>query len=1104
MSSASTAALHNSAQILIVKDAMSNLKFLVDTGACISVIPPREEDLDNVEDSNLTAANGSRIVTYGERLLTLDLGLQQPLRWVFTIAQVQQPILGADFLAHYNIAVNLANKTLKQHNHTVAAIHYQPSTDTTRISSNQNFIAKPYAALLQQYPELTSQTSTPTATHNITHHIPTTGPPTHAKPRKLGPAAYNAAKEEFQAMLEAGIVRPSSSAWASPLHMVPKKPNTFRPVGDYRGLNRCTKHDSYSLPPLQSFSHNLYGKRVFAKIDLRSAYHQIPIHPPDIEKTAITTPFGLFEYTRMNFGLSGASQTFQRFIDGVLRKLEVSQADGSTRRVGLFAYIDDILIASETEEEHLQDLEALFQRLKQYGLQVNEDKCEFGKPELTFLGHRINKDGIMPLPEKVEAISKMPRPTTYKALRRFTGMVNFYHRFIPNAAHALAPLHALHTGNHQKRKNALVKWNEDAEKAFVAAKQALVNATRLHYPKPNAETCIAVDASDIAVGGVLQNKIDGEWRPIAFFSRKLTPTERKYSTFGRELLAAYLSVRHFRHMVEGTPFHIKTDHKPIIGAMQRTADRDIPRETRHLNYISIYTTDIRHISGTDNTVADALSRGEEDQPEQNPDEDDHPFCFAILSDSETEKLQKEQNSDTDLQDILSGKTSTSITLQQVDGVYCHILQGIARPFIPNTMRKEFFQRVHDLSHPGVRTTQKQMSERYVWPNMSRDIRDWTTQCLACQRTKVTRHNRAPIQPIPTTGGKFAQVHLDLVGPLPINKGQRYIMTAVDRYTRWPEAIPIPDCTANTVADAFIAHWVSRYGVPESITTDRGAQFESHLWRQLTQLLGATKISTTAYHPQANGLVERFHRRLKSSLKAQPEPHHWVDRLPFTLLGIRTALKPDIGYSSAETLYGTNLRLPGDLLVKNTQPSTSDLTQYTDRLKETMRQVAPAQSRTHTNSNTYMDPRLETATHVFVRTDAVKTPLQPTYRGPYPVVEKRAKYFKVDINGKIDSISVDRLKAAHLDEQFLIIHQPRVTMVPTSFKDTNTHTVGPQSITPPNNATTPSPQKPTILKPQSANAHKSPKRARTRVRFSTTIEAKCTRSGRIVRRPLRFN
>lgn len=1115
LDSATIAAIDHSADLLVVTDSASGLKFLVDTGACISVLPPRAEDRKHEEtSSNLTAANGTRIKTFGERLLNINIGLPDTYTWIFLVADVQQPILGADFLAHNNIDVSLRHRTLTTGTSTLSATSPKHNTPITRIGSALIQLEKPYDELLQRYPDITKREFTHTPTHNIKHYINTTGPPTHARPRKLGPAAHQAAKEEFNKMLEEGIIRPSSSPWASPLHMVPKTASSWRPCGDYRALNRITRADSYSIPVLQSFSRDLHNCTTFSKVDLRSAYHQIPIHEADIEKTAICTPFGLYEFTKMNFGLSGASQTFQRFIDTVTRRLEVTCPDNTTRQVVCFAYVDDLLIASKSQEEHLQDLDALFQRLQHYGLRINPLKSEFGKAELTFLGHRVTREGITPLPEKVEAINKMVRPKTYTALRRFVGMVNFYHRFIPKAAEILAPLNALHAENRQKKKTAIIKWNPTAETAFSAAKQALAEATMLYYPKPGAETCITVDASNVAVGGVLQNRLNDDWKPIAFFSRKLTATERKYSTFGRELLAAYLSVRHFRHMIEGTKFHIKTDHKPLIGAMERTTERANPRETRQLNLISIYTTDIRHLSGVDNTVADALSRADEDQdfPTESSEEPSHPLCFTIFTDSETDKLLREQRIDPELQDILAGKISTSLNLHEVEGIHgIQTNSNMFRPFIPSSMRRDFFQRIHNLSHPGKRTTLRQMSERYVWPSMNRDIRTWTSECIPCQQTKVTRHNRAPINFIPTTGGKFAQVSIDIVGPLPYHKGYTYLLTIIDRFTRWPEAIPLPNITAETVADAFIAHWVARYGVPESITSDRGPQFESYLFQQLTHLLGATKIRTTAYHPQANGLVERFHRRLKQSLKAQPDPSRWVDSLPFTLLGVRSALKEDIGYSSAEMLYGTNLRLPGDLIVRQPQVRAHDPTQYTARLKHTMQQVAPAQSRQTTHTNSYIDPKLEAATHVFIRTDAVKRPLQPTYRGPYKVLEKRAKYFKVELEGRTDSISIDRLKAAHVDQEFLTVAQPRGILIrrppsdqqrsaaqtASSASRPNSKDKHSRAPTPPN---TPPPQTP----PQAPPARVSTRTNRYRkLKFSTTQTEIHLTSGRISRVPIRF-
>ena len=971
-----------------VYDRRLGQSFLIDTGADVSVYPASTQDRRTLTPSiTLSAANGTSIKTWGKRNITLEIKSKQVLNHEFYLADVTRPILGADFFVSNALVIDLKGKRLLSMDNISV-----PLKDTNSPISLAGLSVHPstaYSDLLQQFPDLViPQFNSSRNKHGVEHHIITNGPPVHARARRLNPEKLTAAKAEFFKMEQMGIIRRSKSAWASPLHVVPKSNGQLRPCGDYRHLNIVTKDDRYPLPHIHDFNSRLSGCNTFSKIDLIRGYHQIPMAESSIPKTAIITPFGLWEFVRMPFGLKNAAQAFQRLMDGILRDIPFA-----------FVYVDDILVASHSHKEHIEHLRELFQLLSTNGLVINKAKCVFGVSELDFLGHRVTAEGILPLPDRVASLRDSAPPTDRAGLQRFLGLLNYYHRFIPHVADFLAPLHSQASGKGQS-----IVWSDDCNTAFEKAKEALKHAVLLHHPLPNAPTSLTVDASNSAVGAQLEQKQGHNWVPLAFFSRKLSTTEKKYSAFDRELLAAYSAVKHFRHFLEGRAFTLFTDHKPLVSALISQTDRS-PRQTRHLSYIAEFTTDIQHITGQFNVVADAFSRFNIMTPTDS----------GICSITDFTKLAHDQVHSQEMESYR--KSTTGLTLENIpfgsSTVLCDTSTGATRPILPTSWTRQIFDQIHGLSHAGARPTQRAISQRFVWHGMKRDIRKWCKECHHCQSSKVHRHTRAPLVDRPLPTNRFSSLHVDLVGPLPISQGMTYLFTVIDRFTRWPEAIPLPDAHASTCAQALIHHWISRFGVPENITSDRGAQFTSALWTECNRCLGINVNRTTAYHPQANGMIERFHRQLKAALKARTTGTNWYSEIPIVLLGIRTSWREDSGCSPAELVYGSTLRLPGEFLSSTGTETSTPKSEFVQQLQNTMRSMKPPPPKFHGQQSTYVPSNLASTGYVYVRIDSHRHPLQRPYDGPYRIIDKRDKYFILDMKGRSEKISIDRLKTAHL-------------------------------------------------------------------------------------------
>jgi cleavage and polyadenylation specificity factor subunit 1 len=459
-------------------DSLSGLNFLVDTGAAVSVLP-HSASPTTAQGPTLAGADGKGITCWGKVYKSVCFNGKNFTDVPFVLAAVSKPILGADFFSKHHLLVDTAtNRVLSAETLLPIGGSIEPgsgsdsgSNKKSRLVAHLSMISPPVRNLLSEFPGVVGDgTTTPKPLHGVEHTIETKGRPLFAKSRRLDPDKLRIAEKEFRALEKMCIVRRSNSGWSSPLHMVPKPDGSFRPCGDYRRLNTVTEDDRYPLPSILDFSSNLAGCTVFSKVDLVKGYHQVPMAEADIPKTAICTPFGLFEYLFMPFGLKNAAQTFQRLMDRLFRHLPF-----------VFVYLDDILIASRNEREHMDHLRQVFAVLQENGLQINPAKCIFAAPSLSFLGHHVDSSGIKPLKRHVQALMDFPPPSDIKQLQRYLGLINFYRRFLPGIAGTLKPLTDLLRGNPKT-----LEWSDKAEAAFTSGKTALANCTKLVHPTPGS------------------------------------------------------------------------------------------------------------------------------------------------------------------------------------------------------------------------------------------------------------------------------------------------------------------------------------------------------------------------------------------------------------------------------------------------------------------------------------------------------------------------------------------------------------------------------------------------------------------------------------------
>lgn len=878
-------------------------------------------------------------------------------------------------------------------------------------------------------------------TSAATHRIETDGSQiVRRRPYRVSPPERKIIQEHVDDMLRRDIVRPSASAWSSPVVLVRKKDGSVRFCVDYRALNKITRKDVYPMPRIDDALDTLQGAEYFSSLDLRSGYWQIPMHEADKEKTAFATPDGLYEFNVMPFGLCNAPATFERMIDNVLRGLKWKTC---------LCYLDDIVIFSRTFEEHLLRLDEILTCLSKAGLQLNTKKCKFASKSIKVLGHVVSQDGIRPDPDKINAVLNFPRPQRQKELRSFLGLASYFRRFIRNFATIASPLHKLLTTD------APFVWSSDCETAFEELKQALTSGPVLCHFDGTAPTILHTDASGHGIGGVLlQRKANSLEQVVAYASRALTPAEKNYTITEQECLAIVWSVQKFRPYLYGRHFTVVTDHHALcwLSSLKNLSGR-LGRwilRLQEFDYTVVYKSGKKHMD------ADALSRCPLLPPEDigQPDVQTVTFSVApvdpvsVTTASELVPLQRSDGYCRTLIDLLNGSSHPRNSRMRrqltkfrlLDGVLCrynyHPTGDKWVPVVPRCLRNNVLMALHDdptAGHLAFHKTYDRVKSRFFWPGLANSVAKYVASCASCQhRKQPTSPSPGPLQPLQCPSTPFEVVGIDIYGPLPVTPvGHRYIVTAVDHLTRYAETAPLRTASASEVAEFFLTAIFLRHGPPRVLLSDRGRTFLSAVLAEVLRATETVHKTTSSYHPQTNGLTERFHRTLSDMISFYIRPDHtnWDTILPFVTFAYNTALQSTTGFSPFFLVYG---RPPPSVLDSSffsapVSPRAPLHEQFLTRLAHCrnlarMKTEACQAERKSRHDETHppvsFHPGDEVLLSTPLRTPGLCEKFLPRFIGPYTVLEKTSpvNYRVAPLHGATDRrcrgveiVHVSRLK-----------------------------------------------------------------------------------------------
>jgi hypothetical protein len=805
-------------------------------------------------------------------------------------------------------------------------------------------------------------------------------------------------EQEVEKMLENGVIEPveptsTQKGWNSPVLLVKKKNGANRFCIDFRKLNAATFKDNAPLPRITELVEGAAKASVFSKLDLASGYWQIPVEKGSRAYLAFESTRRQYQFKVMPFGISNAPAIFQRMINRLVEDIE-----------GVSAYIDDIVIYSVDMKSHVKVLRKVFERLKKYGLKVNQKKCELGMGSMEVFGFTVKSGTITPSRSRTKALEDLKIPTNAQELQSFLGMIGYYRRFIRNYADHEATL-----------RKSIKEWNwsKECEKAYRSLITEVCALPTLYPCCHDAEAIeVHTDASNVAVGAVLVQirKEAKEGLPVAFYSKMLNQAGKNYSTTEKELLAVYEALMHFRSYVSGRHVKIKTDHKPLIGILSTKKSPFGPRWSRRLFQLSEFDFEVEYIEGKKNIVPDILSR----------------MVNAISVKWET--LEEAQHYDREVQKILEEDGSVIVD----KGIVWKIKKdGQQVIVLPRAFQLQAIREAHLGGHFGVKKTLHKLKSQYFWRGITQDVQKYVGSCSNCLKSYRKKQKASEAEHI-EKGAIWETLATDHVGPFVTNlQGQKkHILMVIDMFTKYVEAKVVKSTSAQEVCQVLKSLFL-RHGCPRSILADNGSGFVAEAVKQTYKELGVVGKHSTPYNPQGNGIVERVNRTIKEGIRKNINSELDVeDVLEGVIFAYNTTRHEATGYSPFFMMYHREPVMPlKSVLLPEGQKMTS---------QESIEEGLSAKLRSEMEANQKIavqewkqdafledkkkvDPRRQFVVGdlAWIYDENASRSFQSSFKGPVRVVARTgSNTYLIDQDGVIRQVNVRRLtKYAKKDHPF---------------------------------------------------------------------------------------